>query len=409
MVCKVWPKKVAWLLAARLNALGKAPALTYKTGHRKAQKRRRPKPFRCWGAKEIFLPLLSLLCLPTATRPDATYVIDVGGSRSSTYFRRGAFFISISINIYTWMCCYFNKGLKELIQPSKRRHSSRRPEKDSISFSGPTLTCLKAKAPNTHPFVHYVPLYSRLIHSPSLTASRLVLEPVVCRQRNSFRPSLNASGEKEGRLMIFPTSSMIVLNCCKLVEFRQNSVPHGSHAKGPWWVIFYHAGSVKPITQERALTNQPIMLSLLSNQPLRFRFCSSIKSRSLDARSSSICFAAVMDGKRIRFIAAVAVQLLGSSDLFRTFHQWLRSVEPPEALNPELVGYIAEHWYWKFHYVDREFVEALKIQLEGYKEWMRTRAGPPRGPRRSRFRGRVRVQRNPKTKMMMILPRSEPR
>ncbi|KAJ4970940.1 hypothetical protein NE237_004039 [Protea cynaroides] len=80
--------------------------------------------------------------------------------------------------------------------------------------------------------------------------------------------------------------------------------------KGPWWVIFYHAGSVKPITQERALTNQPIMLSLLSNQPLRFRFCSSIKSRSLDARSSSICFAAVMDGKRIRFIAAVAVQLL---------------------------------------------------------------------------------------------------
>ncbi|KAJ4945380.1 hypothetical protein NE237_016348 [Protea cynaroides] len=86
------------------------------------------------GGKEIFLPLLLLLCLLTATRPDATYVIDVGGSRSSTYFRRGAFFISISINIYTWMCCYFNKGLKELIQPSKRRHSSRRPEKDSISF-----------------------------------------------------------------------------------------------------------------------------------------------------------------------------------------------------------------------------------------------------------------------------------
>ncbi|KAJ4976802.1 hypothetical protein NE237_001908 [Protea cynaroides] len=57
----------------------------------------------------------------------------------------------------------------------------------------------------------------------------------------------------------------------------------------------------------------------------------------------------------------------GSSDLFRTFHQWLRSVEPPEALNPELVGNIAEHWYWKFHYVDREFVEALKIQLRDIK------------------------------------------
>lgn len=49
------------------------------------------------------------------------------------------------------------------------------------------------------------------------------------------------------------------------------------------------AGSVQMKVKSheaKGIRNQSIMLSLPSNQPLRFRFCSSLKSRSLDACSS---------------------------------------------------------------------------------------------------------------------------
>ena len=62
------------------------------------------------------------------------------------------------------------------------------------------------------------------------------------------------------------------LNCCKLIRIVPTVVPHGSlackRACGGGYLI-YQAGSAKPITRERPLTNQTT--NLPSNQALRSR------------------------------------------------------------------------------------------------------------------------------------------